>query len=70
MKLLDPMRADIVTVIGHLEEAITALMPGQAPSSTADEIEEAIAGAAAELGAASERLVEINSNLLAVLKGN
>jgi len=45
-------------------------MPGQAPSSTADEIEEAIAGAAAELDAASERLVAINSILLAVLKGN
>ena len=58
-----PIRADIVTVMGHLEEAITALMPGQAPRSTLTEIEEAITAAEAELRAASDRLVEIGRKL-------
>ena len=35
---LDPARALIVDVIATLEDATEALMPGQAPSSSAEEI--------------------------------
>lgn len=63
MDRLDPIKADIVTAIGHLEKAITALMPGQAPSSTGTEIMDAIVAAEVELAKVSDKMCELRGRL-------
>ena len=63
MDPLDAIRADIVIAIGNLEEAITALMPGQAPSSTGTEIMDAIVAAEVELAKVSDKLSELRGRL-------
>lgn len=42
---LEPARIAIVEALGCLEDAHIAVMPGQAPRSTRDDIEDAIASA-------------------------
>ncbi|MEM9670395.1 MAG: hypothetical protein AAF950_15845 [Pseudomonadota bacterium] len=42
---LEPARIEIVEALGCLEDAHLAAMPGQAPRSTRDEIEDAIGSA-------------------------
>ena len=45
MKDIDPARIDIVQALRCLEDAHLALMPGQAPKSTEDDVLRAIAAA-------------------------
>jgi hypothetical protein len=66
MDRLEPARALIVDVIATLEDATEALMPGQAPNSSADEI---FAGIAV-LRAVAETLIKHADQLEASVEGS
>lgn len=55
---IDKARADIVRAIAHLEDAIEAAMPGQAPGTDVEEIRESIAAVRDEIEGA---LVDLTS---------
>lgn len=66
MDRLDPARSLIVDVIATLEDATEALMPGQAPKSSADEV---VAGITV-LRAVAETLNEHADQLAATVEAS
>ena len=68
MDSLDDLRAKLVDVIGHLEGAIDAAMPGQAPSSSSNDIRDAVLRTRGSITQAMRALNEIEDKLDALRK--
>lgn len=60
---LDTAREKVADAIAHLEEAISAALPGQAPASTPDDVQRAIGKMRVVVGEALQALDGAKSDL-------
>lgn len=61
---LDTARENMANTIAHLEDAISAALPGQAPVSTADDVCDAIRETRASIDKAVQALDKAENQLL------